>query len=879
MSASSPHPARILAWSALLALLATPLASGCASRGAVSAEARAAGATLEVVNRTAVDLGVSVRGRVEGFVDAGTRARFRYLTPGEAELVASPRERGRVAPRAEATTLEAGAVAVWEIVDADAPVAAPPPLADLTVDNPSRRAVTVRVDGRDLGRIFPGEARVFRDLSAGERDVVAATDVAGLAATARLTLAPGDDNAWTVALSGARLEVLNDTDEPVELRLDGVRRGTLEPGERWASDAEPPGVRVATARGLTTRRPFEANLELSTAAPTEWRLNTAGATLRVRNATGEALAVTVAGREAVALGDGAQALVEGLEAGAVRATAVGERTGMVYAYEARLGPGQRAEWTARPVRPTVRVVNESGTTQLVYVEADAIDPRPGAPKRVMRLATELAPGRAVLLEDLPESPFRLEAVDAEGLRKHAREVDPAAAPATTWVLPRSAGGVTVVNERPEDLDVYIDAVSFGLVEARATRTFTGVLVGSRLVEARGRRSRAVLRSPVEVSEEAAAVARFEDPTATLEIANALGVPLRTTGALADQRAVVPEGETVRFLVPARPHEVGLVDPDGVPLAWQADPDPGEVVRWRVAPATTSLIVTNELDEELAVTVDDASVGTVGRGETATFTGVATGRRRFATVGVSSGRVRALTEVATAARPVSWHLRSRPGRVVVKNGSAEAVEVFIDGRLHREVDPGTSLAFADILAGSRRVDAVGVRSRARQVFEAMVEEGADALVEVSAPMGTLLVDNQSGQDVIVRVDGVRMGRVSRDAGVTAVPAPAGRRLVQIEREGDHTVSGMQVAVAPAHAVHVLVPRPVARLAVANQTDGALTVRVDGRTLGEVAPGSSAVYEDLAPGRVELSAGAGEGGAAFFERRALRAGETATWVLAR
>lgn len=845
----------------------------------MSAEARAVGATLEVVNRTAVDLGVAVRGRVEGFVDAGARARFRYLTPGEAELVANPRERGQGAPRTEVLTLEAGVVAVWELVDEAAAIAAPPPLASLAVRNPSERAVTLSVDGRRLGRIFAGESRIFRDLDAGEREVVAATDVAGLAATARLTLAPGDNNAWSVALSGARLEVLNDTDEPVEIRLDGFRRGTLEPGERWVSEAEPPGLRVATARGLTTRRPWEANLDLSTAAPTEWRLNTAGAKLRVRNATGEALSVTVAGREAVALADGEQTLVEGLEAGALRVTAVGEKTGMVYAHQARLGPGQRAEWTARPMRSTVRVVNESGRTQLIYTEVDAVDPRPGAPKRVMQLATELAPGRAVLLEDLPDWPFKVEAVDAEGLRTHSRLVDPAATPATTWVLTRDAGAVTVVNERPEDLDVYIDALAFGLVEARATRTFTGVLVGPRLVEVRGRRSRAVLRSHVDVSEEVVAVARFEDPTATLEIVNALGVPLRTTGALADQRAVIPEGETVRFLVPARPAEVGLVDPDGVPLSWQADPGPGEVVRWRVAPATTSLLVINELDEDLAVTVDDASVGTVARGESATFTGVATGRRRFATVGVSSGRVRALTEVATAARPVSWHLRTRPGRVVVNNRSSEGVNVFIDGRLHREVDAAASLAFADIPAGPRRVDVVGARSRVRQVFEVAVEEGADALVHVSAPMGTLLVDNQSGQDVVVRVDGVLMGRVPRDAAVTAVPAPAGRQLVQLERVDDHTVTGMQVAVAPSHAVHVLVPRPVARLVVANQTEAALSVRVDGRTLGEVAAGASAIYEGLEPGRVELSARAGEGPSTHFERRALRAGETATWVLAR
>lgn len=825
-------------------------------------------ASLEVVNRTPDDLTVTVRGRVEGLVRSGERVRYRHFVRGPAELVATPREPGVRGAHVwrEERDLGANPIEIWEIVAKGAEgaeIAVPAPLAALTVDNPSRHPVAVTVDGRRVGQVFPRESRTFDDLAAGPHHVVATAEEGALSVSADVALIADADNTWAIAFAGAKLDVVNDTSEPVTVSIDGTARTTLEAGATWTSSDEQPGLRVVTAVSLVTRHPWQAALDLSTASPTQWRLGTSGATLIIDNRSGEAVTVTVPGKDPVELANGGRAEVPDLPVGAIAPVGTGADTHQRYGAELEIGGGQRYTWTLLPIQPTLRVVNRTPQTLIVYVAGD----RRGS----------VAANATVLLENLPERPFEAELVDEHGTSYYHDAVDPALTPASSWVVNAVTGSVSVVNDRPETVDLYLDGRPLAALEAKSERTFGGAPVGERLVEARGRRSGAVLRAHLTVTEEAPAVARFEDPLATLEIANRLGVELRPTGPLADQHAAIPAGATLRFAVPARRATWVLLGPDGAPLARDGAPTAAEVVRWDVVPGTTALIVWNQLAEDVAVVIDDRAVGTVAAGETESFDGVATGRHRFEAVETGSGHVRALVQVAAPDKLLKWTLAVKPGRVLVQNQSAERIQVEIDGSLYDAVEPRATKAFAGMVPGRHEVVGYGDASGVKHGFGATVVEGADTLLTVTPPMGVLVVDNQSGQDLAVRVDGVLIGRLAKDAAPTPLPAPAGKRLVQVERLGDRTVSGSELIIAADHAIHLPVPRLLVRLVLVNQTAEALSVRVGDRVLATVAAGGSLMEESVPAGQVELTAVASDGRVTHVERRKLHAGETATWVL--
>jgi len=820
--------------------------------------------TLEVLNRTPADLRIAVRGRVEGVVRSGERVRYRHLTRGPALLEARPREAAQrdVGPWTEQREL-AAATERWEIVTPGAAVPEPAALVDLTVKNPSRHAVVVTVDGRRLGRVFGHEEQTFLDLTEGAHHIVAATAEGGLTVADDLELAAGTLDSWTVRFTGARLEVVNDTAEAVRLSIDGAARGIIEAGGTWTSSDEQPGLRVVTATSVLSRHPWQTALELSTASPTQWRLGTSGATLRVDNRTGETVTVSLDGHAPQTIPAGGIADIADLPVGAVAPTAVGADSGSRYAAELQLGASQRYTWTIFPVQPTLRVVNHTKRPLIAYVAG--------------RRRGTVAAGATILLRTLPAKAFSAELIDEQGTTYYQETVDPLRDPASSWLVTATTGSVTVVNDRPELVDVYLDGRPLAAIEPGSTRTFGGAPVGERLIEGRGRRSGAVVRVWTEVTEETPGLARFEDPTATLEIVNHLGVELRPTGTLAHQHAAIPTGATRRFVVPARRSSWVLLAPGGVPVTLDGAPEPTGTVRWEVRPAKTSLIVWNQLPEDVAVAIDDQAIGTVAAGAHESFPDIATGQHRLQAVGTQSGHVRAVSRVARADKPVKWTLAVAAGRILVQNTSAERVQVEIDGALYDSVEPKLTKAFANIPPGRHDVVVYGDESGVRHAYGTEVVEGADVVVAVTPPMGILMVDNLSGQDVEVRVDGESIGRLAAGAPPTPLAAPAGKRLVQVERLGDRSVSGSELLISADHAIHLPVPRPTVRLVIVNQTDEALSVRIGDRVLTTVEAGSSVMEESVPPGKVELNAVTSSGGVTHVERRTLHAGETATWVL--
>jgi len=112
----------------------------------------------------------------------------------------------------------------------------------------------------------------------------------------------------------------------------------------------------------------------------------------------------------------------------------------------------------------------------------------------------------------------------------------------------------------------------------------------------------------------------------------------------------------------------------------------------------------------------------------------------------------------------------------------------------------------------------------------------------------------------------------------VSVPSGSRHVQIERLTSRTQVGFVLDIAADHAIHLPVPPTDVRLVVVNRTDKALELFADDGSLLTVGAKASEMVEGVGVGLVRLVArDPATGAITHEERRTLRAGETAAWVL--
>lgn len=831
-------------------------------------------AILEVENRTPEDLSVSVRGRVEGVVRSGARLRIRDLAAGEVEVHARSLVAGAGAfETALGAALYPARIAEVSILpDAAGGPALPEVarLATLQVVNPSPRSIVVSLDGARLGRVFAGTERTFEDLPSGSARIMARPDDATASRDEALTLAPDTVTSWRFTQIGATLTIDNATDEAIRVTIDGSERARIAPNERWTS-TEAPGIRLLSARSEPSRRAYEELLELTRDEPAVWRVTSGQGALEVENATGEPISLAIPGRPPTSLAAGTRERFEDLPGGPLAIEARGQHTRTIYAARLELLPGQDLTWVAGPVRGSIRVENRTARTLTIYAGADLEESPRG----------QLAPGATALVRELPRTNIRIAAIaiDAGGLgRRYATTIDLSQVPAATWVVSPVTGAIRVSNDSGGPVDVFVDALRRGEVADGQSRIFTGLETGPRRIECVGVNTRAVQREVVDINEEELATVAVRATTSWLLVDNATGEALSTRGVLATQLAEIASGASVRFRIPAGPQRLAVLGRDsGFVYARPIDAGPAEEVRWRVSLTSGRVIVYNRLAESVAVTIDGRAQGSLPPDESLALEEVTPGAHSVQVVGLRSGLVRGETVEVRPADDSKVTFSHELGSLLVENRSHEPVEVRIDGALYGTVSPSVLHAFGKVAPGAHRVELYFTASHRRQYVGLDVHEGQRARVVAEAPMGVVVVDNTSHQDVRVTSDGEVLATVPADAGPTLLAAPAGGRHIQVERLGDRTQLGFHLVLAADVAVHLPVPPNRVRLVVLNQGETPLMLFAGDRELGELAGHQSRMLEDLPDGEMRLIARDGAGRVTHEELRRLHSGETATWVL--
>ena len=829
-------------------------------------------AILEVENRTPDDLSLSVRGRTEAIVRSGTRVRVRNLTPGQADVSARATAGGAGAFHVEhALTLRAGAIDVWSILpDAAAGEALPPVpgLGAIRVVNPTQKDVSVLIDGVRMGRIFAGAERRFDDIPEGTVRVGGRPDDGTAGQDTELAIVAGTEATWRFEQRGGELIIDNTTDEALEVTIDGESRPRIGPGETWRS-FEAPGVRLVQARSEPSRRPYEAVLELTTAAPVSWTVKAGQSALVIENDSGEALTVQVPGREATPVPAKKWVRFDDLPSGPIELRAQGDATRGAYAARLELMPAQVTTWVVGPVAGSIRVDNRTARPITVYTTIGGQDTERGI----------LQPNSVALIRDLPRTAIQLSAIATGVPKRQTTTIDLSEAAAATWVVTSVAGAVRVVNERDEALDVFIDGWRVGELPGRSQRTFTGVEVGERLVESVGRNSGQATHERMTIAEDLLSSVLIQDITAWIAVSNQTGETVVTRGVLADQVGEIPNGSNIRFKVRAGSQRFSLVGRDsGLVYGRVLEVEAGQTAAWSVALDPGRAIVWSRLDETSAATIDDRAQGTLPPDDNLVIEGLAPGKHRVQLVGLRSGIVRSQDIHIAPGGESKVTFANEMAVLLVENRSQEAVEVTIDGAVYGSSLGGSIHAFGNVVPGKREVDLYFTTSRRTQRVTLEVREGQRARVVAEAPMGVLVIDNTSHQAVRVMVDDELVATVPADAGPTLVTAPTGKRYVRIERTGDRSEIGFQLEVRADSAIHVPVPQRSVRLVVVNRTELTLTLFAGERRIAELGPRTSEMFEALPVGDQRLFAKDGEGHVTHEEHRRLHAGETATWVLA-
>jgi hypothetical protein len=426
--------------------------------------------------------------------------------------------------------------------------------------------------------------------------------------------------------------------------------------------------------------------------------------------------------------------------------------------------------------------------------------------------------------------------------------------------------------------VYVDAQRAGEVGPKATLTFTSIAVGRRLVEAVGRQSGATLRHQVEVPKDGVAEAVLADPRGVVSVENRSGEPLVAQAQLAGQQRIIPDGARVRYTLAVGRQILSLLGrTTQMAFKRQVDVAADAPTTWVVSAPTGTLSVENRLDEPVSLTMDGASFGVLAPGAFRELRGIGAGEHRLRAQGERSGRIVTVRRRIAPDGRTAWRLVAKPARLLVHNRGQEPVDVRIDGRPYGSVPGESRKIFADLDLGPRVVDVVGLKSQVEQQFRLTLEgERTDVLV-VHPPQGTVVIDNQSGEDVIVRVGGVMAGRIAAGRPPSPVPVPAGTQIVQVERTTSNVASTYRLQIRAQRAVHLAVAATRLRLAVANRTERPLTVFVGDREAGTVAGPGSLVIDDLDAGPVQLQAKDAAGVQTHAERRELRLGPMQTWEL--
>jgi hypothetical protein len=819
-------------------------------------------AVLEVSNRTTEVRQIVVRGAREGSVSPGTRRRFHWLAPGAADVVALAKQAPSVTHEVQ---LIPGTVSLWELGDSGA---SPPTLGDLQVTNQLPRTVAITIAGTPRGVILAGDTRTVRDLEAGETVMTALDDEAGLHLSHTLEITTEAQATWMISTPTGEALVINDSAEFVSLLLDGREIGQVLPGDQRKITDIAAGEHTFITIGVGTSASRQHTFTLQPDSPYTWSLSAERGTIEIMNHSGETLKIrTGLGAEEEELASGGQLTLRDVAPGGRTLSATGVTTQMPYEETLSVRQGQQVRWHIQPIATTIRVENGTRRPLELYVDA--------------AWHSRLEPGNSRIINNLDPRDHELVAVSPDGRTLFRRTVQPPALRSATWRIQAESTSCRIENTRPAAVMIFVDGRGLGEVPAATSLTFTGLDAGTRLLEAVDLATGRTLKQTFELvpDTDTAPLATWllTAPTGSLIITNRSSEPLLTEGELTATSDALAPGATRTFELPTGPAAIRLIgETSGVAHSRDFQIELSAVLNWEVGTTTGHIVVTNHLKESLQLSVDGKDAGAIPAGATFRSTPLPAGPHELVVVGRTSNRRDSTRRMVGPQGDAHWVLQPEPARLVVSNGSSEAIAVRIDGRPYGRIEAESRGGIGGLVPGKRQVDIHGLTSDWHRSMSLHLLSGGIEVIELEAPMAVLVIENQSGEPLTIAMDGAQPRTL--DPGThTPLNVPAGQRKLTANGKTTGHTQAFDVTLAVGQSHHLAIPSARSRLLVINRSNSPKTIRLSDRVLGDVPPESKTLFEDLRPAHWWLTAYDPSGALTHSEHRSVAAGETRSWVL--
>lgn len=436
--------------------------------------------------------------------------------------------------------------------------------------------------------------------------------------------------------------------------------------------------------------------------------------------------------------------------------------------------------------------------------------------------------------------------------------------ASPQVAPPPPAVLRVANGSPSPADVFVDGYLLAVAPPNRVRALTNLPAGPSdvTVAARDGSARLSRRVVLEPGRDVLVELAVSQPQAP-------AVPVTGVGALeivnphASSFTVLLDGDVLGTVFDkasrrfddqvAGAHALLVTSAAGLVLSrLDVVVEPRQLTRVELAVPTGDLILTNGLDEDLAVTVEGRSVGSVSPGKPLRLPDLLAGRVDVEATGLKTFRRHRVQVVLHADEIREVSLAGAPGSVQVRNATRDEIELRLDGVLSTTVPSGHTTLVEGVTPGVHRLEATGRGSGLVIATELTLQQGEAVTWELDARYGVVTLQNDSGERQRVSLDGLEVAVLPpfRSIDLPAIRV-GGHRVEAIGAKGGVLLQGRLEATAGGRALFV-VPAGGVRLSLKNTLDEPVRVYRDAMWLAEVAAGAVRRLDNVPGGKFLLEA---------------------------
>lgn len=680
-----------------------------------------------------------------GVILPGDERVFRDLTVGPVVLSATVPETGLVLSKD--LVVPTGEAPTWTIT-------APTSTARLVNDGVD--SVIASLDGREVGRVLPGDTLELSDIASGDHVFSTVDTVSTVTRSHTFTLQPDAPYTWSLSADRGVVEVINGSGEALVLApLAGRPQDVLAKGARLTVSDVEPGERTLTGVGETSKLPYEETLTVRPGQSVRWHVNPIATTVRVDNATRRPLEFYVDATWQTRLEAGDTRVVTNVAPGSHELVAVSPDGATVYRKHIEAPALRAATWRIVADPASYQVDNQRPEALFIFADGRGLG--------------EVPSGQSLTFTGLEAGRRLFEAVGVTTGRTLKRSVElaeatPERAP-DVWTVRAPSGTLVITNSSSESLFTEgALATTQDSLEPGATGTFQ-LPVGRAVIRLIGVTSGMTHTRDFEVGLDQLLTWDIGTSRGVVVVENKLQEPLTVTIDGAELGRVEPGAVLRSGDIASGPHELACLTGDsGMRLTVVRMVGPATEARWTIQPEPARLVISNDATEAVAIRIDDRPYGRVEAGTRSGFDGLAPGKRNVEAMGLVSGWRRSMTLTLRSGGSEVVPLATPTAVLVVDNQSGEPITVGVEDRPRGLVTPGTTVPLT-VPAGQRKLTTLGTESGHVQVFDVALAVGQSHHLLVPRPRARLVVVNRTASKATVRLSDRVLGEI--EAGGTGI----------------------------------------------------------------------------------------------------------------